>query len=184
MTEIGAEISTSKKSVADYTLEIRGAWQRAAQSIIEVGQLLVSAEAELTPNEFRSLRRGLEDEGVLSQSTITKLMGIARNNVLVDPERVPLLPPSYEALYNLSRWDSGELQSAFSEGRIHPELQVKECRPPLSAAPAAVAGIARTVLFQVEATDTLKPATLKKLKEVVSSLSELQGIKVTIKTDF
>ena len=83
---MSVEISHAKKNVENYLLSITSAWNKAAMSIIEVGRQLNEAHKNLTKIEFRRLRRELEDQRIMSKSTITKLKKIANNVVLTREE--------------------------------------------------------------------------------------------------
>ena len=119
------EISHAKKNVDNYLISITSAWNKAAFSIIEVGRQLNEAQNELSKNQWVQLRRELEDQRIMSNSTITKLKMIANNVVLTREENQKYLPPSYETLYVLSQVEDDELSKAFDDHQISTETQRK-----------------------------------------------------------
>ena len=117
------EISHAKKNVDNYLISITSSWNKVAMSIIEVGRQLNEAQNDLSKIEFRQLKRELEDQRIMSNSTITKLRMIANNVVLTREENQKYLPPSYETLYLLSRIDENDLSEAFENQLISTETQ-------------------------------------------------------------
>ena len=117
------EISHAKNIVDNYLISITSAWNKAAMSIIEVGRQLNEAQNDLSKIEFRQLKRELEDQRIMSNSTITKLRMIANNVVLTREENQKYLPPSYETLYLLTRVEDDELEKAFVNQQISTETQ-------------------------------------------------------------
>lgn len=125
---LSADISYVKSpiSVDDYGVTISRSWRKVVSGILETGRLLLDAQERLTREEFTQLRQRLSDDGVMSNSVISKLMGVASNAVLSAPANLPLLPASYATLYALSRKDENEVQTALSEGKITSQTQLKD----------------------------------------------------------
>ena len=122
-----AEISYTK-SFDDYFSKICGSWYKAAQSIIETGKFLLEAKEQLGSSKFAALRRQLEDQNIMSNTTISKIMKIAENTVLIKAEYQKYLPPSYETLYQLSRQDDIILEEKICNHEITPEIQQKDVK--------------------------------------------------------
>ncbi len=93
---------------------------------METGRLLLQAEEQLDRAGFSAIRKHLVENGIMSETVISKLLKIARNSVLSAPENVPLLPGSYATLYVLAGKDPVEVQTALTEGKITPLTQLKD----------------------------------------------------------
>lgn len=105
---------------------IVASWRKVASSIMETGRLLLQAEEQLDRAGFSTIRKHLVENGIMSETVISKLLKIARNSVLSAPENVPLLPGSYATLYVLAGKDPVEVQTALAEGKITPLTQLKD----------------------------------------------------------
>lgn len=133
---------------------IVASWRKVASSIMETGRLLLQAEEQLDRAGFSTIRKHLVENGIMSETVISKLLKIARNTVLSAPDNVPLLPGSYATLYVLAGKDPVEVQSALAEGKITPLTQLKDV----------------TDLF---------PSTTNKVQKV----ADATGIVVTVQSD-
>lgn len=149
-----AEISYDQNAslmVECFKTGIVACWRKVASSIIETGQLLLDAEQQLDRAGFTALRKHLVESGIMSESVISKLLGIARNSVLSAPENVPQLPASYATLYVLAGKNPDDVQSAIAEGKISPFTQLKDVNdlfpdnPAKSAKQVAVSGFSVVV---------------------------------------
>lgn len=140
--------------VEQFQFGIVASWRKVASSIMETGRLLLQAEEQLDRAGFSTIRKHLVENGIMSETVISKLLKIARNSVLSAPDNVPLLPGSYATLYVLAGKDPVEVQSALAEGKITPLTQLKDV----------------TDLF---------PSTTNKVQKVVDAT----GIVVTVQSD-
>jgi hypothetical protein len=173
------EISYTKKNVAQYADRITSAWHRATASIIEVGNNLIDAKKNLTPSDFRDLIRGLEDQRVMSRSTISKLMTVASNAVLTKPDFQSQLPPSYETLYKLSRQDQAVLEKKIIDGEVTTETQQREI--------AQIFGKSNPKVTQTRSKDEIRvlgvkniPASdLRELKTLLKKIAKNSGVTVS-----
>ena len=116
------------KSIEEHRNRIAKSWKKATEGIIETGLYLIEAEKSLGKIGFRHLRRDLEDSRIMSSSVISKIMGIARNPVLTNPDYRPHLPPSYATLYLLSLQDQAALESKIVDHEITPDTEQKEVK--------------------------------------------------------
>ena len=124
-----ANISYEQNAVSlveQYQFGIVASWRKVASSIMETGRLLLQAEEQLDRAGFSTIRKHLVENGIMSETVISKLLKIARNSVLSAPENVPLLPGSYATLYVLAGKDPVEVQTALAEGKITPLTQLKD----------------------------------------------------------
>lgn len=102
---------------------IRIAMRKAVSGVIESGELLIEAQAALSPEDFRVL---VHDRLGLAPSTVRKLKLIARHPVLADRSKWNALPASWTTLYRLSRIESAELHVALGKGWIVPDLPARQ----------------------------------------------------------
>lgn len=124
-----ADISYEQNAVSlvqQFQFGIVASWRKVASSIMETGRLLLQAQEQLKRDEFSTIRKHLVENGIMSETVISKLLKIARHSVLSAPENVPLLPGSYATLYVLAGKDPVEVQSALAEGKITPLTQLKD----------------------------------------------------------
>ena len=88
-------------TIAEYAQRIRAAWRRSAESIIEVGQLLARAKAELDHGSWLTL---LDQSDLPFKPRIAQyLMEIARDQRLVNPKTISLLPADWSTIHAYSR---------------------------------------------------------------------------------
>ena len=98
---VSRDYSNKKSAVLlidNFKIGITASWRKVASSIIETGRLLLDAEQQLDRAGFTALRKHLVENCIMSESVISKLLGIARNSVLSAPENISLLPASYATL--------------------------------------------------------------------------------------
>ncbi len=124
-----ANISYEQSAVSlveQFQSGIVASWTKVASCSRETGRLLLQAEEQLDRAGFSTIRKHLVENGIMSETVISKLLKIARNSVLSAPENVPLLPGSYATLYVLAGKDPVEVQTALTEGKITPLTQLKD----------------------------------------------------------
>lgn len=124
-----ADISYEQNAVSlveQFQFGIVASWKKVASSIVETARLLLQAEAQLDRAGFTAIRKHLVDNGIMSETVISKLLKIARSAVLSAPDNVPLLPGSYATLYVLAGKNPDEVQDALSQGKISPLTQLKD----------------------------------------------------------
>lgn len=121
-----AGTSSAMTEVLSAAEKIGLSWRKTTESIIETGNLLLTAERSFNPSQFRSLTQNLTKNWGISPSVISKLKKIAGNPVLIDPTNIARLPPSYATLYEIALVDEGKLKNAISDGTISPKTQLKD----------------------------------------------------------
>lgn len=114
--------------IEEYRNKVTASWKKATEGIIDTGLYLLEAEESLGKIGFRDLRRELEDNNIMSSSVISKIMGIARNPVLTNPEYRSNLPPSYATLYLLSQQDHIALEGKIVDREITPDTEQREVK--------------------------------------------------------
>lgn len=168
MTEV---ISYRKNELVEqFTLKIASAWHKATESIIETGKYLLDAEQQLSKAEFRDLRRTLEDKRIMSGSVISKILGIARNQVLTNPEYQNFLPPSYATLYLLSQQDENILQDKIVNNEISAEIEQKDVKIIFNTSGESTVGSTKQKTTSLTNTIALKGDFSKVSKEVHEEL--------------
>jgi hypothetical protein len=102
---------------------INGAWQKSAEAIIETGSLLIEAKDDLKHGTFENMVR-LELK--FSPQTARMLMSIASNPTLSNRKHASDLPPSWYALYQLTKLPEPLLLEKINDGTITPKTERKE----------------------------------------------------------
>lgn len=115
---------------AEYADQIRGyearareAWDVVVARIIETGRTLIAAQDQLAHGEWTGL---VEQDLGWNMNKAQRFMAIARHPVLSNPATLPLLPPSREALYELTKVPPVVLQWAVNHKILSPEMTVAD----------------------------------------------------------
>ena len=98
--------------------QISATWQKAAESIIETGTLLIEAKAKLKHGQWGGMVASLP----FGHSTANKLMAIAEHPVLTKSEHVPNLPPSWGTLHVLTTLPDEALEEMLRDRTINCEM--------------------------------------------------------------
>lgn len=106
--------------VQTYVQKISDSWRESVEKILQTSKLLVESEERLSDIEFLELIEKLP----ISQSTISKLLMIGKNNVL--PTKTKYLPPHWTTIYEISQMDRNEINVGIKEGFISPSSTKKE----------------------------------------------------------
>jgi hypothetical protein len=113
------------QSAKDWSSAITTAWQRSVVSIIEAGRLLIAAKAALPHGDWGDM---IKSKLPFKQSTVNKLMAIARHPLLTKSELIPKLPASWGVLHELSLLPASNLKAALKQGIINPRVERREVR--------------------------------------------------------
>jgi hypothetical protein len=105
--------------VKRYADKISTAWQKAVDGILSVSQLLKDAENELNSVE----QMDLYEELPFSKSTADKLLSIANDKRLNDPNYKKYLPPHWTTLYEMTQLDDKTFKEGISQGLINPAVE-------------------------------------------------------------
>ena len=103
----------------DFAREIRSAWQRSVEGIIETGRLLVEAKSALAHGAWIEL---VGRELPFAVDTASRLMAIARHPRLSNSDHDRNLPPSWQTLYQISRIPDDQWERAERAGVIRPDV--------------------------------------------------------------
>src|SRR5262245_30550609 len=107
--------------------ELEEAREHYVRRIFETGRAFQAARDELGYGGYGTL---FEDNGRrvrgVNEDRAGKLRAIAANQVLSKPANLRKLPPVEFTLFELSKLPDNVLQTAFDDGRIHPEMTGKD----------------------------------------------------------
>lgn len=104
---------------------IAAAWGKQVESIIETGQYLIEAKEELGHGSYEAM---VQSKLPFAKNTAHRLKAIAEHDVLSKVAHVPLLPPSWGTLYELTKLPNDVLIARLKDGSIHPKLERKDVR--------------------------------------------------------
>lgn len=167
--------------VEQFQFGIVASWRKVASSIMETSRLLLQAEEQLDRAGFSTIRKHLVENGIMSETVISKLLKIARNTVLSAPDNVLLLPGSYATLYVLAGKDPVEVQTALAEGKITPLTQLKDVTDLFPSTTNKVQKVADAtgIVVTVQSDLSNVPAdTIKAFKAAIDALKEFVSVEV------
>jgi hypothetical protein len=115
-----------------------------AKPPIQLGITLLKAKRSLGPGRFRALLEG--GRFGLEKKRAAKLMRIAANTVLRNPQYHAMLPTSENALVHLAELDAATLEREIRIGKVHPAMTEAEAstfasRHPTKTPPKSPASI-------------------------------------------
>ena len=122
-----SNISVGTKGWAD---RINAAWHGSAASLIKAGQLLLQCKANVRHGEFTKM---LKDELDFGEDRAQRLMVIARDERLSNPDNLRFLPSRLFTLQDLSALSDEELRTGIEEGAVNAKMRradVKKLRTP------------------------------------------------------
>jgi hypothetical protein len=125
--EFAAEKASDRpKTWETYARDITAAWQKAVDSIIETGSILLEAKQGPYRLKHGTFQTMVRTKLPFNESTARKLMAIARHPVLSNRSHGNVLPPSYGTLYALTKVPDHKLLASIRDGKINPKLERKE----------------------------------------------------------
>jgi hypothetical protein len=107
------------RTSAQWAAAITRAWNKAVQSILETGRLLIEAKDKLEYGDFGAMADNLP----FGRRTAERLIAIASNSILADATHGSQLPPSWRTLYELSTLPDETLLARLEDGSIRPDLE-------------------------------------------------------------
>jgi len=102
-----------------FSKEIRAAWQKSVEGILEASTALLKANDELWGADFAEM---IEKDLPFTERTAQRLIAIARNPVISDATHVSVFPASWATLYQLTRVRSDVLEARIADGTIHSKM--------------------------------------------------------------
>jgi hypothetical protein len=120
--------STPDEYSTEYWIErIKSGWQKAAESIIQVGRDLIALRAKHSGQW--TFHQTITQRLPFDVRTAQRLIKIAENPVLTDATHVSRLPPSWGTLYELAtKLPPHVLKAKLADGSITPKLERKDVR--------------------------------------------------------
>jgi hypothetical protein len=106
-----------KRTSSEWADLIRADLSRSVQGIIDAGNHLIQAQAQIAPGTWLSW---LGTELRMAPRTAQRFMAIARHPVLGNATHASHLPASWYTLYLLSQAPEGKLRAAIESGHIGP----------------------------------------------------------------
>jgi hypothetical protein len=108
-------------AIEQWAARVNSAWCRSVAGIIEVGDVLIAAKADLGHGKWGELFAS----GALpfGMDTAQRLMSIARNPWLVNTAKWRDLPASYRTLSELAKLTDQQLDAGLTKGIIQPEMK-------------------------------------------------------------
>jgi hypothetical protein len=125
-SSLPVEMTGDRSSEYEWADQIKSAWQKSVEGIIECGRLLIEAKAALLHGTFEAM---VEAELPFSLRTAERLMEIAGDARLTNPTHVSLLPPHWGTLHALTQLQDDVFQAKLKDGTIHPEMTRKDAAP-------------------------------------------------------
>jgi hypothetical protein len=113
---------TAKDGMEVWVAWVGEAWRKSVEHIILTGQRLAKFRSQFAHGKWEE---AIEKNLHLSSSSVHKLIAIGEHKVLSNPSCMKDLPPSWGALYELSRIDDKVLEQKLGK-EVHPGLEVKE----------------------------------------------------------
>jgi hypothetical protein len=114
---------TAEPEWQHWVKRIHGSWQKAVESIVETGKLLLEAKAELNHGEFI---RMIEKHLPFKARTAERLMKIAEHPVISNPTHCVAFPPSWGTLYELTKLPPKILEARIIDGSVNPKMERKD----------------------------------------------------------
>src|SRR5262249_49476772 len=118
-------LERSRKTRAEFTVEIRESWQASVTAIIRTGQLLIEAKRALPHGEWGDMVSGQLPFG---ERTALMLMAIARSRTLRNPKHISHLPPSWGTLYVLATLPDRQLNELLANEKISSDMTLREAK--------------------------------------------------------
>jgi hypothetical protein len=110
----------NNRSVDFFANEIRTSWQKAAESVIETGRVLLEAKRQLPHGEFGDMVRSKLPFG---ERTAQMLMTIAKHPLLSKPKHASVLPACWTTLYELAKLPEAALKRMVADGELTPGIE-------------------------------------------------------------
>ncbi len=115
-----AKAGSNKRSVDEWAAEIDTTIGSQRRSLFDLGDLLLSAQDELSKTNFK---KAVKASGLKSDVTANNYMRVANSKHLRDPAIINHLPTTVGALIDLAAWDPRELRKAADEGILTPSTK-------------------------------------------------------------
>lgn len=112
------------RTADEWAETIRADLGRAVEGIVAAGRNLIAAKADVAHGEWGPM---LKQIGI-SDGYARKLMSVGRNEAIVNRSHGNDLPPTFRALYELSRLDTEQIDEHIESGAITPDMTIADAR--------------------------------------------------------
>ena len=102
---------------------IAASWRQSLSGILETGRLLLAAKEALPHGTFGAM---IASELPFGSRTAQILMKVAADPRLLNPNHASLLPPSWMALYEISKLDDTAFDKAIEAKVIRPDMERRD----------------------------------------------------------
>jgi hypothetical protein len=127
MVELGNGGVIDGGYVDDVCRRIRERWQDSVQAILDVGGMLIEARQATKHGEWQYMFSEANPNRLpFGDRAARMLMQTSSNRVLSNRNYSSDLPPAWRTLYELSTLADTDLEAAFRDGRIRPDMQQSE----------------------------------------------------------
>lgn len=175
------KVVPAQQSTTEYFDQIKQAWDDMKKNFFILAQTLLDAENKLSDKEFTELRKDLDEKGVIKKAVISKLLTIAKQNVLMAEANRPKLPSNYETLYKLAKIKDNadtQIQEWIDDGIINSNTSRNEAAKVIKGEavnPGATIIISKEVGNKISSDDMAElQAVLEKLKQQGVSIRGLK----------
>ena len=122
---INGGLTEAARTPGEWAELVRADLARSVEGFVAAGRHLAAAKEQIPHGEWLPW---IGRELPIGDRAVRMLMALAEHPVISNRKYTSDLPPSWGALYELSRLDAPALDAAIAEGRVNPELQQKQAR--------------------------------------------------------
>jgi hypothetical protein len=109
---------------AQWADRIKTAHMESVEAILNLGRLLIEAKDDLEYGDFTPpIKRETPHSAYALAQRLVAIAGRSAADRDNQAQQISLLPSSWSTLYELTRLPDADLERAFTEGRIHPDMQ-------------------------------------------------------------
>jgi hypothetical protein len=165
------------KTVAEFATRLAAAWHRSVDGIIEAGRIWAEAKDTLSPTELKELMATTRFSG----PTVSKLISIAKDRRITDPNNQAVLPNSYGSLYELRALNDADFESAVREGVLRPDIERDDVLALTGKHHSRKAKAKKAVLVTIlQKQDEIRASDLKALESAVLAMIDLSSFVVEV----
>jgi hypothetical protein len=171
-------------AVQAFVCKVSAEWQKATESIIATGHVLLRAQEELRHGQFLRMisQQNKEKKLPFGERTAQMLMKIAAHPVISNPKFISVLPPSWATLYAMTKIPHELLEALLLEGTINADTKGKDVQAllkklnddGLGSAKRLYEALKYLILFQQKG-----PGIDAAVQMLMGSYKEQDGVSVT-----
>lgn len=122
VTEI--QDSKSQDTIRQALDEIAQRVREASHAVLQLAETLHEWKKKST--QWDEIVRQLDEQNILKESVLKKLLPIGNNKFLMEKRHWESLPPGYNHLYPLTQIETKKLEVLYQKGEIHAGLTVDQ----------------------------------------------------------